>query len=86
MEPTLKQFRAFVTVAETGQITRAAERLGLSQSAVSTLIAQLEQNLGLRLFDRHTRLLRLTQAGPRRCRPRVRPSAIWTGWSKTRAS
>lgn len=63
MEPTLKQFRAFVTVAETGQITRAAERLGLSQSAVSTLIAQLEQNLGLRLFDRHTRLLRLTQAG-----------------------
>ena len=63
MEPTLKQFRAFVTVAETGQITRAAERLGLSQSAVSTLIAQLEQNLNLRLFDRHTRLLRLTQAG-----------------------
>lgn len=63
MEPTLKQFRAFVTIAETGQITRAAERLGLSQSAVSTLIAQLERNLGLRLFDRHTRLLRLTEAG-----------------------
>lgn len=63
MEPTLKQFRAFVTIAETGQITRAADRLGLSQSAVSTLIAQLELNLGLRLFDRHTRLLRLTQAG-----------------------
>ncbi|MDT1064549.1 LysR family transcriptional regulator [Paracoccus sp. CPCC 101403] len=63
MEPTLKQFRAFVAVAETGQFTRAAERLGLSQSAVSTLIGQLETNLGLRLFDRHTRLLRLTQAG-----------------------
>ncbi|GLK65110.1 LysR family transcriptional regulator [Paracoccus kondratievae] len=63
MEPTLKQFRAFVAVAESGQFTRAAERLGLSQSAVSTLISQLEQNLGLRLFDRHTRLLRLTQAG-----------------------
>lgn len=63
MEPTLKQLRAFVTVAESGQFTRAAERLGLSQSATSTLINQLEGNLGLRLFDRHTRLLRMTQAG-----------------------
>ncbi|WP_347265886.1 LysR family transcriptional regulator [Paracoccus sp. (in: a-proteobacteria)] len=59
----MKQFRAFVAVAECGQFTRAAERLGLSQSAVSTLIGQLEENLGLRLFDRHTRLLRLTAAG-----------------------
>ncbi|RNF35284.1 LysR family transcriptional regulator [Paracoccus methylarcula] len=63
MEPTLKQLRAFVAVAESGQFTRAAERLGLSQSATSTLINQLEGNLGLRLFDRHTRLLRMTQAG-----------------------
>lgn len=63
MDPTLKQLRAFVIVAEAGQFTRAAERLGLSQSAVSTLISQLEGNLDLRLFDRHTRLLRLTQAG-----------------------
>lgn len=63
MEPTLKQLRAFVAAAEAGQFTRAAERLGLSQSAVSTLINQLERNLSLRLFDRHTRLLRLTQSG-----------------------
>lgn len=63
MEPTLKQFRAFVAVAETGQFTRAADVLGLSQSATSTLVSQLEGNLGLRLFDRHTRLLRLTEAG-----------------------
>lgn len=63
MEPTLKQLRAFVAVAEAGQFTRAAERLGLSQSAVSTLISQLEGNLDLRLFDRHTRLLALTKAG-----------------------
>jgi LysR family carnitine catabolism transcriptional activator len=60
---TLKQLRAFVVVAESEQFTRAAEKLGLSQSAVSTLVRQLEANLGLRLFDRHTRLLRLTQAG-----------------------
>lgn len=63
MDLTLKQLRAFVTVADLGQITRAAERLGLTQSAVSTLIRQLEENLELRLFDRHTRLLRLTEAG-----------------------
>lgn len=63
MEPTLKQLRAFVVVADSGQFTRAAERLDLSQSAVSTLIRQLERSLGLRLFDRHTRVLRLTEAG-----------------------
>lgn len=63
MEPTLKQLRAFVVVADSGQFTRAAERLDLSQSAVSTLIRQLERSLGLRLFDRHTRVLHLTQAG-----------------------
>jgi DNA-binding transcriptional LysR family regulator len=63
MDLTLKQLRAFVAVAEAEQFTRAADKLGLSQSAVSTLVRQLEANLGLRLFDRHTRLLRLTQPG-----------------------
>jgi len=63
MDITLKQLRAFVTVAKLGQFTLAADRLGSSQSAVSTLVRQLENNLNLRLFDRHTRLLRLTQAG-----------------------
>lgn len=63
MDVTLKQLRAFVTVANLGQFTLAADKLGLSQSAVSTLIRQFEHNLNLRLFDRHTRLLRLTQAG-----------------------
>lgn len=63
MDITLKQLRAFVTVANLGQFTLAADKLGSSQSAVSTLVRQLEQNLNLRLFDRHTRLLRLTQAG-----------------------
>ncbi|MEI2298847.1 LysR family transcriptional regulator [Ensifer sp. MJa1] len=63
MDITLKQLRAFVTVANLGQFTLAADKLGSSQSAVSTLVRQLEQNLNLRLFDRHTRLLRLTEAG-----------------------
>ena len=57
MDITLKQLRAFVTVANLGQFTLAADKLGSSQSAVSTLVRQLEANLNLRLFDRHTRLL-----------------------------
>lgn len=63
MDITLKQLRAFVTVANLGQFTLAADKLGSSQSAVSTLVRQLETNLNLRLFDRHTRLLRLTESG-----------------------
>jgi len=63
MNVTLRQLRAFIAVAEAQHFTRAAERLGLSQSSVSTLVRELEDNLGLRLFDRHTRMLKLTQAG-----------------------
>ena len=63
MNVTLRQLRAFIAVAEVHHFTRAAERLELSQSTVSTLVRELEENLGLRLFDRHTRMLRLTLAG-----------------------
>lgn len=63
MNVTLRQLRAFIAVAEVQHFTRAGERLELSQSSVSTLVRELEQNLGLRLFDRHTRMLRLTHAG-----------------------
>ena len=63
MNVTLRQLRAFIAVAETGHFTRAAEFLDLSQSSVSTLVRELEENLALRLFDRHTRMLRLTSAG-----------------------
>ena len=63
MNVTLRQLRAFVAVAVEGHFTRAADKLDVSQSTISTLIRELEANLGLRLFDRHTRALRLTQAG-----------------------
>jgi len=59
----LRHLRAFAAVAETGRFTRAAERLGLAQSSVSESVAVLERTLGVQLFDRHTRMLRLTQAG-----------------------
>ena len=53
----------FVAVAECGQFTAAAERLGLSSSQVSRQIASLEERLQTRLFYRSTRRVALTEAG-----------------------
>jgi DNA-binding transcriptional LysR family regulator len=53
----------FVAVAECGQFTAAAQRLGLSSSQVSRQIARLEENLQTRLFYRSTRRVALTEAG-----------------------
>jgi len=63
MAVTLRQLRAFIAVAREESFTRAADKLGLSQSSVSGLITELENNLGMRLFDRHTRMLSTTGAG-----------------------
>lgn len=63
MNITLKQIRALVAVAQTGSFTQAAGRLHLTQSALSVLIRELENELGIRLFDRTTRSVRLTDAG-----------------------
>ena len=57
------QLRYFVTVAEEGQITRAARRLNVAQPALSHAIAQLESELGLELLQRHPRGVTLTAAG-----------------------
>lgn len=59
----LYQLRAFVTTAESGQITRAAERLHLTQPAVSAQIKALEQEIGVPLFERVGCGVRLTRAG-----------------------
>ncbi|SFP43054.1 LysR substrate-binding domain-containing protein [Pseudomonas borbori] len=53
----------FVAVAECGQFTAAAERLGLSSSQVSRQVARLEERLQARLFYRSTRRVALTEAG-----------------------
>ncbi|MDP1656369.1 MAG: LysR family transcriptional regulator [Hylemonella sp.] len=60
--PSLRQLRAFVTVYQLRKLSAAAERLFITQSAVSVLIRQLEDGLGTRLFDRTTRSLQPTQA------------------------
>jgi DNA-binding transcriptional LysR family regulator len=57
------QLRYFVTVAEEGQITRAARRLNVAQPALSQAMAQLESELGLELLERHPRGVTLTTAG-----------------------
>lgn len=60
---TLRQVRAFLAVAEAASFTAAANRLHLTQSAVSVLVGELEGVFGLRLFDRTTRQVQLTDAG-----------------------
>jgi DNA-binding transcriptional LysR family regulator len=60
---SLKQFRAFASVAETSSFTRAAERLFLTQSTLTTTIRELESTLGVKLFDRSTREVALTREG-----------------------
>ncbi|TAH40952.1 MAG: LysR family transcriptional regulator [Betaproteobacteria bacterium] len=63
MNITLRQLRAFIAVARTGSFTLAAESLFVTQSALSGLIKELEQSLGVRLFDRSTRRIQLSDVG-----------------------
>jgi DNA-binding transcriptional LysR family regulator len=60
---TMKQLRAFVAAAQLGSFTRAGEYLGISQPALTMTIRQLEEGVGVTLFDRTTRRLTLTTDG-----------------------
>ncbi|TYO99169.1 DNA-binding transcriptional LysR family regulator [Geothermobacter ehrlichii] len=60
---TLRQLEAFVAVAREGNVTRAADTLRLSQSAVSMSLAELERQLGERLFDRRGKRLVMNDQG-----------------------
>ena len=59
----LQQLRYFKTAAEMQNITRAARKLYISQPALSASIGRLEQDIGVRLFERHSNSIRLTEAG-----------------------
>lgn len=60
---TLDQLRIFVEVGERGHVTRAAEALGMSQSAASAAISSLETSYQTKLFDRVGRGIRLSETG-----------------------
>jgi LysR family transcriptional regulator, carnitine catabolism transcriptional activator len=63
MTLSLSRLRSFVAVAGERQFRRAAERIGVSQPALSAHIRELEQDLGVALFSRTTRSVRLTAEG-----------------------
>ena len=65
LKPTLADLRAFVTVGELQSFAAAAKALHLSQPALSRRISHLEGLLDVRLFDRTTRSVELTQLGQR---------------------
>ena len=60
---TIDGMRTFVAVVNAGSFTAAAERLNLSQALVSKYVGQLESRLGVRLLNRTTRRLSLTEVG-----------------------
>lgn len=75
---TLRHFKIFAAVCDTMNMTAAAEKLYMSQSAVSQAIAELEKYYDARLFERLSRKLYLTQAGKRLlsyARPIIRMNA-----------
>jgi DNA-binding transcriptional LysR family regulator len=63
MRLTLRQLQIFSAIARTGTTTAAAEQISLSQSAVSAAVKELEQSLGLELFDRVGKRLLLNDHG-----------------------
>ena len=71
----LVDLNAFLVVAEEQSFTRAAAKLGTSQSALSHTIGRLEERLGVRLLLRTTRRVAPTEAGG--CRLQA---AAWRGW------
>lgn len=62
---TLANLESFVRSAEAGSFSAAARHLGLTPAAVSRNVAMLERNIGVRLFQRSTRKLTLTESGER---------------------
>lgn len=65
MNVSLKQLRVFITICQKQSMTKAASELFISKAAVSMALAELESQLGKKLFDRHNNRLHLNQEGER---------------------
>lgn len=63
MRFSLRQLEVFTAIGGTGNVTHAAEKLGMSQSAASTALAELERQFGHPLFDRFGKRVRLNEIG-----------------------
>ncbi|WP_027214162.1 LysR family transcriptional regulator [Burkholderia sp. WSM2232] len=63
MNVTLRQLRVFIEVARLQSFSRAGDEVGLTQSAVSRCVRELEGEIGLKLIDRTTREVQLTDVG-----------------------
>ena len=74
MRYTLRQLEVFLAVARTGSVSRAGAELAMSQSAVSSSLADLERQFDIRLFDRIGKRLRLSELGRSL---RSRAEAVW---------
>ena len=61
----LRAMRVYAKVVDEGSFTKAADKLDLAPAVVTRLVAELEEHLGVRLLNRTTRSLALTQAGER---------------------
>lgn len=63
MRLTLRQLEVFVAIGRAGNVTHAADRIAMSQSAASTALGELERQFGRSLFDRVGKRLRLNELG-----------------------
>src|SRR5271167_3197018 len=72
LEPIL----IFITVAEMGSFTLAADSLGIQKGRASTAVGKLEEDVGVRLLHRTTRSVQLTEDRP--CRPSWRLIPSWS--------
>ena len=63
MKGRIRQLQMVAVVAQSGSMQQAARRLSVSQPAITKVVAELETELGLALFERHARGIRLTRSG-----------------------
>ena len=85
---SMLHLRYFLAVAEEGTVRAASERIGISQPSLSQQVAQLERRLGVRLFDRSSSGMRLSDAGNLLKRSMISDNTAYScrGWEYREAS